>query len=44
VAVAVLAWAILGEALCGKQLIGGLLVLAGIFLARRGGAARLPSA
>ncbi len=36
VAVALLAWAALGEALSGGQAAGGLLVLAGIYLARRG--------
>jgi len=38
VAVALLAWAVLGEALTGWQALGGLLVLAGIYLARRGSA------
>ena len=36
VVVALLAWGLLGEALSGGQVVGGLLVLAGIYLARRG--------
>ena len=44
VAVALLAWPLLREPLSDKQLIGGLLVLAGIYLARRGSEVRLPAA
>jgi drug/metabolite transporter (DMT)-like permease len=44
VVVAALAWAILGEPLSGGQVVGGLLVLAGICLARRGSEGRAQQA